>query len=89
MSYQRDTLLKDLHEHVIEIMFTKVDGTERIMRCTLREDLLPKNYEKDPGEVKKFHKENKDIIAAWDMQKGGWRSFRIDSVQYCEIKDNY
>ena len=34
--YSRDTLLKDLREHVIEVHFTKVNGEQRIMRCTLQ-----------------------------------------------------
>lgn len=86
MLYDRDTVLKDLRDYVIEVTFTKVDGTTRIMRCTLDPKLLPPTYiGEDEQKEKTFHKENPNVISAWDVQKGGWRSFRIDSVQYMQI----
>ena len=92
MMYQRDSILKDLREHVIEVTFTKVNGETRVMRCTLNPKLLPKSFVENLNEQKEekdFHKENPDVIAAWDVQKGGWRSFRIDSVEYLQIIDGY
>lgn len=85
MLYERDRLLKDLREYVIEVTFKKVDGSIRNMRCTLDSKLLPETYLKEEEKEKTFHKENPDVITAWDVQVGGWRSFRIDSVQYAQI----
>lgn len=86
MLYERDTVLNDLRKNVVEVTFTKVDGTTRLMRCTLDPRLLPESYIKeDEQKEKTFHKENPNVISAWDVQKGGWRSFRIDSVQYMQI----
>jgi hypothetical protein len=34
-------------------------------------------------------KENKDIIVCWDVHVGGWRSFRVDSVEYVQEIDGY
>lgn len=88
--FNRDMILKDLREYVIEITFTKVNGEQRNMRCTLRPDLLPETYINEAAEEKAFHRVNPDTIAAWDMQKGGWRSFRVDSVSYIQnVNDNY
>jgi len=90
--YQRDTLLKDLRTHVLEVHFTKVNGEQRIMRCTLKPEMLPESYRNDIQERKEeqnFHKENPDVIAVWDLGENGWRSFRIDSVFYCEVKSAY
>jgi hypothetical protein len=88
--YDRDTILNDLRSYVIEVHFTKVNGDNRVMRCTLRPDLLPENYINEAAEEKAFHKVNPDVIAAWDVQKGGWRSFRIDSVSYIQnVNENY
>lgn len=88
--YDRDALLKDLRQYVIEVTFNKVDGTQRIMRCTLRPDLLPPTYQEDITEERQFHKENKDVISAWDVHKNNWRSFRINSVTYVQnVNDNY
>ena len=82
MLYERDALLNDLRAKVIEVVFTKVNGDERTMRCTLKPDRLPAKYvEEAVGELA-FHKENKEVIRAWDVQASGWRSFRIDSGSY-------
>jgi hypothetical protein len=87
--FDRDIVLNDLRNNVIEVTFTKVNGEERIMRCTLRPDLLPKTFTEETEQEKKFHNENLNTIAAWDVQKGGWRSFRMDSVSYLQIIDAY
>jgi hypothetical protein len=90
MLLSRDTILTDLREYVMEVTFNKQNGEQRVMRCTLRPDLLPPNYVNEAAEEKAFHKVNPDVIAAWDVQKGGWRSFRIDSVQYVQdVNENY
>lgn len=92
MMYQRDTLLKDLRSNVVEVSFTKVNGEARVMRCTLLPRLLPESYKQsieEQTEENKFHRENPNVIAAWDVQAGGWRSFRIDSVTYAQVIDNY
>lgn len=90
--YQRDVLLNDLRKNVIEITFTKVNGDQRIMRCTLMEHMLPATYRANPEEKAsegEFHQKNPDVIAAWDVQAGGWRSFRIDNVTYVQVIDSY
>lgn len=92
MMYQRDVVLKDLRENVIEVTFTKINGEHRVMRCTLKTELLPKSFVENVDEQtqeKDFHQKNPEVIAAWDVQKGGWRSFRLDSVEYLQIIDGY
>ena len=44
MMFERDTILRDLRKYVIEVTFTKVNGENRVMRCTLRPELLPTRY---------------------------------------------
>lgn len=90
--FDRDTILKDLRQHVVEVTFNKVDGTPRIMRCTLAPRHLPKTFNEnieEQNQEKEFHQKNENVIAAWDVQKGGWRSFRIDSVEYLQVIDGY
>jgi hypothetical protein len=91
MIYKRDELLKDLKENIIEVQFTKVNGQSRTMRCTLMPKYLPASYSENINEQeteKKFHDENKETLAVWDLQNGGWRSFRIDLVDYAQVLDN-
>ena len=93
MVVNRDEILKDLRNYVIEVHFDKVNGEHRAMRCTLRPDLLPPKYNEDINEQKEeqdFHQKNPDVIAAWDIQKGGWRSFRIENVKYVQnVNESY
>lgn len=90
--YNRDTILNDLRQHVVEVTFNKVDGSSRVMRCTLAPRHLPTTYNEnveEQNQEKEFHQKNENVIAAWDVQKGGWRSFRVDSVEYLQIIDGY
>jgi hypothetical protein len=89
MRFERDHLLGDLKVHVCEIHFTKVNGEFRKMRCTLRNDLLPSNT--DMAHLDEEHKKepNLSTIVAWDVEKNGWRSFRIDTVQYAQVIEAY
>ena len=66
-----------LHENVCEIVFTKVDGTDRTMRCTLLEQYLPSSSSNDTS-AKKI---NPNIMVVWDLDAGGWRSFRTDRLK--------
>jgi len=90
--YLRDTLLKDLRNSVIEIHFTKVNGENRVMRCTLQKHMLPESYQTNLDEQKQektFHSENPDVLAVWDIGAKGWRSFRVESVYYAQVIDAY
>lgn len=90
MQFNRDDILRDLRKRVIEVHFVKVNGETRVMQCSLMPEILPETYTNDISEEQTFHKENPNVIAAWDVQKGGWRSFRIDSVQYIQdITEKY
>lgn len=88
-TYDRDTLIKDLQKNVVAVYFTKVNGEKREMRCTLMPGLLPPTYVQEEAEVNKFHEENREVLAVWDVMKGGWRSFRIDSIEYVQVLDPY
>jgi hypothetical protein len=72
----KDYILSLLKSDILNVTFKKVDGTERLMKCTLREDHI-KPVEKTTDRQKKI---NEDIITVWDTEKDGWRSFRYDSI---------
>jgi hypothetical protein len=74
------TLLK---ENVVEVSFTKVNGDERKMKCTLKPDFLPEPPDRG-GQPGPEH-----TLPVWDIEKNGWRSFRIDSVHdYTVLRSN-
>ena len=63
---------------VTTVTFTKKDGTERVMKCTLRPDLLPQQEIK---EDKAPRKQNDATMSVYDIEANGWRSFTIRSVK--------
>lgn len=71
----KETLKNDLKEWIMTVTFTKKDGTKRLMKCTLIKHLLPK------VEEMKGKAENPDVLAVWDLDNEGWRSFRLDSIE--------
>jgi len=73
-----DWLIGLLKTNKVQVIFTKSDGTERTMNCTLREDIVVP-YEKKTEKVKA---QNLDIVPCWDIDKGEWRSFKISSLLY-------
>lgn len=72
----KSNILNMLQNGIVNVKFTKVDGTERVMRCTLAEGIaIP--HEKTSDREKKA---NTNIISVWDVEKESWRSFRYDSI---------
>lgn len=75
--FRNEVLKSNLRENVVYVTFIKKDGTERNMRCTLRPDLLPQQTDIEEAVSKT---PNADVLAVWDLDKEGWRSFRYDSI---------
>ncbi len=85
----RDDILKQLREGVITVIFTKVNGDERVMQATLKADLLPAVVEKvlaegEPPPAPK--KPNPSVLAVYDVNAPGWRSFRWDSLKSFQVE---
>jgi hypothetical protein len=71
-------LLVDENIGEVCVTFTKGDGTERVLKCTLVESRIPEN--KRPKE-KKDTTSSTEAIRVFDLEKQDWRSFRWDSVK--------
>ena len=75
-------LKEDLKNGVVTVVFEKADGTERTMRATLSDNYVPQVLsEYDGQEAKPAKQLNDNVQAVWDIDAGGWRSFRLDSVK--------
>lgn len=68
-----------LQKSQCRVIFTKLNGEERNMICTLREDIIP-SATKDPITQKKVRDLNEEVLAVWDTKAEGWRSFRVANV---------
>ena len=66
-----------LHINPVTVTFTKKDGTERVMRCTLQPELLPKVELKENS---KPRKESTTSMRVFDLDKNEWRSFKLANV---------
>ena len=71
-------LLIDENVPAVCVTFTKKDGSERIIKCTLVESRIPEN--KRPKE-KATSISSDEAIRVFDLEKQDWRSFRWDSVK--------
>jgi hypothetical protein len=60
------------------VTFTKSDGTERVMKCTLVPEQLPKVEIKEDA---KPRKESTTTMRVFDLEKNEWRSFTIKKVK--------
>jgi len=85
-----------LRGEVVEVIFTKTDGSERVMRCTMDplvvaagvkilEERRARTASETAGDAppKKSRpkpKEKPDNLTVWDIDVGDWRSFKVRSL---------
>jgi len=80
MIFTKENLIELLKTNVT---FTKVDGTERTMKCTLLGEYVP-----NAGSGQMLLQENRGgdtNISVWDTEVSGWRSFRVGSVKSISV----
>lgn len=75
--WTKNTIEKKLKTHVVNVKFTKRDGTPRTMRATLRDDLVPE-YK---GTSTRYPVQTApDHVRVYDLDKQDWRSFTLDQI---------
>jgi hypothetical protein len=67
-----------LEQSIVEVTFTKKDGIQRVMNCTLLEDYLPET-------TGAGRSAGSDALAVFDVDADGWRSFRWDSIKAVKL----
>lgn len=70
-----DHVYKQLVTGDVRVVFTKKDGTERTMFCTLVN--IPDEHQPKNETDKEYSKE---VLRVFDTENQGWRSFRLDSI---------
>lgn len=60
-----------MHENV-SVTFTKKDGTDREMKCTLKEGIVP---------LVENPKTSDTLCTVWDTVLNEWRSFKFENVK--------
>lgn len=79
MIFTKENLIDMLRSNIVTVTFTKVNGEERVMKCTLMSEYIP-NAPTNNGQVLLQESESK-AVSVWDTEMNGWRSFRVDSVK--------
>jgi len=82
--FTRDGLIDMLRHNVVTVTFTKVNGDERVMKCTLLPDHIP-NAPTQNGTLVVEGKPASNAVAVWDLNAQGWRSFRVASVKNISV----
>lgn len=68
-----------LHERAVTVVFTKKDGSDREMRCTLNENMIP--FAESDAANGGNRKKSSEAQPVYDLDAKGWRSFRWDSIK--------
>jgi hypothetical protein len=75
-------IIRELSQGIHNVTFTKVDGTERTMPCTLDPTILPQVEIKEEKVVPR--KLNIDTLRVFVTDIKEWRSFRIENLKNIE-----
>lgn len=84
----KNELIELLQNNVCTVTFTKVDGTERTMPCTLNPAVVPPAPEPKvlaEGQEPRTKKPNDAVMSVWCTDAAGWRSFRWDNFISAEV----
>lgn len=73
-----------LSNNICTITFTKKNGDQRVMKCTLDEQHFPP-VQKEAAEVGEVRQKSTEALSVFDVEAQGWRSFRWDSVIRLEM----
>lgn len=71
----KHSVKRALESSVYGIVFRKLDGTLRVMRCTLDKKHLPEIESSKP-----IVDYDNDLLTVWDLDIEGWRSFHVSSL---------
>lgn len=80
LSFSKDELKQLLIHNTVKVTFTKKDGTDRTMTCTLQEGIaIP--HEKTTDRVKQ---PKDDLLPVWDIEANGWRTITVPNIKMIE-----
>jgi hypothetical protein len=80
----RDALISN--SKGVAVHFTKSDGSQREMHCTLNALHLPAPTEATKEKKERKKSEDPNLFVVWDLDKEAWRSFNYQNVFKIEVK---
>jgi hypothetical protein len=82
--FNKSNVVHMLHHNVVTVKFIKLNGEERVMKCTLLPEYLPATVSVE-GRTLVNEDDGRNNVAVWDIDAAGWRSFRVDSVKTISV----
>ena len=77
----KDELLNALHNGVVELRFTKNDGSERLINATLMKERVEPLLRYGQKKI------TDEYIPVVDVDLDDWRAFRYDALESVTLKD--
>jgi len=84
--FERKEVVEVLEKYTALVKFKKLNGDMRSMECTLVKDMIPPATKEDTMSQKKVRNLNEEVLAVWDVEKEGWRSFRLENIVSIEYE---
>jgi len=83
----RDWLTTLLREQKVVVTFNKKDGEQRVMTCTLNQNIIPQDKlpKGTQDTVNEGKKKNENVMAVYDINAEGWRSFTWANVKQIDF----
>lgn len=81
LSNSKQSLYELLRNTVATITFTKKDGTERVMKCTLKEDIAIPHERK----TERTKEPKDDLLPVWDIEAAAWRTITVPNILTVEF----
>lgn len=72
-------MLDKLNTEICEVTFLKRDGSERLMICTRKPDLMPPVPDKFTP-ISEEERLKADYMPVYDLEEGAWRAFKPSKV---------
>ena len=83
MNLDRGNIELSLKRGKFLVDFTKVNGDQRKLLCTLSQKFMPRaEFNVSRAEAKR--QKNTETLSVWDLESESWKSFRINSVKSLE-----
>lgn len=78
----RQELIRTLKERVVKVTFTKADGTERTITCTLLQTILDQYFSRPAKPESNKPRKVTEVCKAFEVNEETWKSFRYDSIKH-------
>ena len=76
--------IRECGDNIAVVAFTKKDGTERVMKCSLNFELLERHSDKTgykkPTQSANYDCESRGMVRVWDVENEGWRTVTASTV---------